>query len=102
MEAVLAAAARLGVAMEINAYPDRLDLKDAHARRAKELGVKLLINTDAHGADQLPLMRFGVATARRGWMEAGEVLNTLPLSHLRRRLRRAGSQQRRRPKRTAS
>jgi DNA polymerase (family 10) len=102
MEAVLAAAARLGVAMEINAYPDRLDLKDAHARRAKDLGVKLLINTDAHGADQLPLMRFGVATARRGWMEAGEVLNTLPLSHLRRRLRRAGSQQRRRRKRSAS
>ncbi|UCC68506.1 MAG: DNA polymerase/3'-5' exonuclease PolX [Armatimonadota bacterium] len=102
MEAVLAAAARLGVAMEINAYPDRLDLKDAHARRAKELGVKLLINTDAHGADQLALMRFGVATARRGWIEAGEVLNTLPLSHLRRRLRRARSQQRRRRKRSTS
>jgi histidinol phosphatase-like PHP family hydrolase len=65
MEAVLSAAARLGVAMEINAYPDRLDLKDAHARRAKELGVKLMINTDAHSADQLELVRFGVATARR-------------------------------------
>jgi DNA polymerase (family 10) len=91
MEAVLSAAARLGVAMEINAYPDRLDLKDAHARRAKELGVKLLINTDAHSADQLELVRFGVATARRGWIEAGDVLNTLPLSQLRRALRRAKS-----------
>ncbi len=90
MEAVLEAAARLGVAVEINAYPDRLDLKDVHARRAKELGVKLLINTDAHAADQLALMRFGVATARRGWIEAGDVLNTLPLPQLRRRLRRAG------------
>jgi DNA polymerase (family 10) len=91
MEAVLSAAARLGVAMEINAYPDRLDLKDAHARRAKELGVKLMINTDAHSADQLELIRFGVATARRGWIEAGDVLNTLPLSQLRRALRRAKS-----------
>jgi len=73
---------------------DRLDLKDAHARRAKELGVKLLINTDAHSAEQLELVRFGVATARRGWIEAGDVLNTLPLSQLRRALRRAKSQPR--------
>lgn len=94
MDAVLSAAARLGVAMEINSYPDRLDLKDAHARRAKELGVKLLINTDAHAADRLELIRFGVATARRGWIEAGDVLNTLPLSQLRRALRRATSQPR--------
>jgi DNA polymerase (family 10) len=89
MEAVLEAAARLGVAVEINAYPDRLDLKDVHARRAKELGVKLVINTDAHAADQLPVIHFGVATARRGWIEAGDVLNTLPLAALRRSLRRA-------------
>ncbi len=85
MEAVLKAAASLGVAMEINAHPDRLDLKDVHARRAKELGVKLMINTDAHAADQLQLMHFGVATARRGWIEPGDVLNTLPISRLRRR-----------------
>ena len=89
MEEVLRAAASFGVAVEINAYPDRLDLKDVHARRAKELGVKLLINTDAHSADHLPLMRFGVATARRGWLEAADVLNALPLAQLRRRLRRA-------------
>ena len=91
MEEVLQAAARLGVAMEINAYPERLDLKDVHARRAKELGVKLLIDTDAHSADQLSLMRFGVATARRGWVEAADVLNALPLSRLRGQLRRARS-----------
>lgn len=95
MEAVLTAAARLGVAMEINAYPERLDLKDGHARRAKELGVALLINTDAHSADQLRLMRFGVATARRGWIEPRDVLNTLPLSQLRRRFRRARTKGRR-------
>jgi len=89
MEALLQAAHRLGVAMEINAHPDRLDLKDVHARRAQEVGVKLLINTDAHSADHLQVMHFGVATARRGWIEAKEVLNTLPLSALRRRLRRS-------------
>jgi DNA polymerase (family 10) len=91
MEEVLKAAARLGVAVEINAYPDRLDLKDVHARRAGELGVSLLIDTDAHAADQLPLIHFGVATARRGWLQASQVLNTLPLSTLRRKLRRARS-----------
>ncbi len=96
MEAVLQAAAKHRVAMEINAYPDRLDLKDVHARRARELGVKLLINTDAHAADQLPLMHFGIATARRGWVQADDVLNALPLSALRRRLRRARSRKGRR------
>jgi DNA polymerase (family 10) len=89
MEALLQAAAAHGVAMEINSFPDRLDLKDVHARRAKELGVKILINTDTHSADRLPMMRFGVATARRGWIEPGDVLNTLPLVKLRRQLRRA-------------
>jgi DNA polymerase (family 10) len=89
MEAVLQAAAEHGVAMEINSYPDRLDLKDTHARRAKELAVKVLINTDAHSADHLSLMRFGVATARRGWLEKEDVLNTLSASELRRKLRRA-------------
>lgn len=89
MEAVLEAAARLGVAMEINAYPERLDLKDVHARRAQELGVKILISSDAHSAEHLSFMRFGVATARRGWLGPATVLNTLPLAELRRQLRRA-------------
>jgi DNA polymerase (family 10) len=91
MDEVLRAAARQGVAMEINAYPDRLDLRDLHARRAKELGVKMIISTDAHSADHLALMRFGVATARRGWLEAKDVLNTLPVEQLRAQLRRSRS-----------
>jgi DNA polymerase (family 10) len=93
MEELLKTAARLGVAMEINAYPDRLDLKDVHARRAKELGVKLMINTDAHSADQLGLIHFGVATARRGWVEAGDVLNTLSARKLQESLRRRRAKQ---------
>jgi DNA polymerase (family 10) len=88
VERLLAAAAELGVALEVNAYPDRLDLRDVHIRRAKELGVQLVINTDAHDCDHLRRITYGVATARRGWAEPGEVLNTLPLAELRRRLRR--------------
>ncbi len=88
LDAVLRAAARNRVAMEINADPIRLDLKDTHARRAKELGVKVVIATDAHWAHSLSLIRFGVATARRGWLEAEDVLNALPLAKLRRALRR--------------
>jgi len=91
MEEVLKAAARLGVAMEINAYPDRLDLKDVHARRAKELGVKVIISTDAHAPEHLDFIRFGIGTARRGWLEANDILNTLSAAQLRSRLRRARS-----------
>jgi DNA polymerase (family 10) len=92
IEAVLLAAARLGVAMEISSDPIRLDLKDIHARRAKQLGVKLMIVTDAHWLGSLSLLRFGLATARRGWVEASDVLNCLPLGKLRKRLRRAKGQ----------
>ena len=91
LEAVFTAAARLSVAMEISSDPSRLDLKDIHARRAKELGVKLIVATDAHRAGSLSLIRFGVGMARRGWLEAGDVLNALPLAKLRKRLRRAGA-----------
>jgi DNA polymerase (family 10) len=76
MEAVLAAAAQAGVVMEINAHPARLDLNDVHARRAIELGIKLSINTDAHSAEDMDLMHFGVSTARRGWVEKDQVINT--------------------------
>ena len=76
MEAVLTAAAESGVALEINAHPARLDLEDVHARRAVQLGIPLSINTDAHTAADMDLMHFGVATARRGWVEAGDVINT--------------------------
>ncbi len=79
MEAVLAAAARFGKALEINAMPDRLDLNGAHIRQARERGVMLAIGTDAHAAAHLSLMRFGVGTARRGWCGSENVLNTRSL-----------------------
>ncbi|MBM4032106.1 MAG: DNA polymerase/3'-5' exonuclease PolX [Planctomycetes bacterium] len=71
-----------GTALEINAHYDRLDLSDVQARAARDAGVKLVINTDAHAPVHLPFMRFGVATARRGWVRKGDVLNTLPLDAL--------------------
>jgi DNA polymerase (family 10) len=92
LEAVFATAARLGVAMEISADPSRLDLRDAHARRAKDLGVKIIISTDAHWARQLGIIRYGVTTARRGWLEASDVLSTRSPDELRSSLRRARSE----------
>ncbi len=82
MEAILQAAADHGTAMEINANPERLDLNDIHARRAIELGIPLAINTDAHAPDQLDLLHFGVATARRAWTEKNNVLNCWPVEEL--------------------
>lgn len=79
VESVLAAAAEHDVAVEINANPNRLDLSDMHAYRARELGVKVVISTDAHSPRGLENMRFGVDQARRGWLGSGDVLNTLPL-----------------------
>ena len=76
VEAVLEAAAELSVAVELNANPNRLDLDDVHVHRAKELGVPVVISTDAHGPEGLEDMRFGVAQARRGWLEPKDVLNT--------------------------
>lgn len=75
--------------MEVNSFPNRLDLKDLHCRLAGQLKVKVAIGTDAHRSEQLDYMRFGVTTARRGWLEKSNVLNTLKakdlLAHLRRR-----------------
>jgi DNA polymerase (family 10) len=76
MEAVLAAARQAGTAVEINASPSRLDLNDHHARRAKDLGIPVVINTDAHRIGQLDYMRFGVSVARRAWLGPQDVLNT--------------------------
>jgi DNA polymerase (family X) len=81
MEKILDAAAKHGVAMECNAFPDRLDLKDVHLRMAKQRGVKIVISTDAHSTQHLSFMKYGVLTARRGWIEKKEVINTLPLGH---------------------
>ena len=82
MEAVFRAAAKFNKALEINAMPSRLDLKDIHAYRARELGVKLTLNTDAHNGDQLKFMRVGVGVARRGWCQSEHVLNTRPLEEV--------------------
>jgi DNA polymerase (family 10) len=79
LEAVLQAARDTGTALEINASPQRLDLKDTHAFRARELGVPLVISTDSHHHSELSGGRFGVAVARRAWCEPRHILNTLPL-----------------------
>ncbi|HEX6504150.1 MAG TPA: DNA polymerase/3'-5' exonuclease PolX [Terriglobales bacterium] len=78
MDAVLKAAAKRKVAMELNAYPDRLDLNDRHLRMAKERGVKIVINTDSHHTSHMEKIRYGVVQARRAWLTKPDVLNTLP------------------------
>jgi len=82
MEAVFQAAAKTNTMLEINSMPSRLDLKDIHAYRARELGVKLVINTDAHSTGGLKFVRFGVGVARRGWCQAQDILNTRPLEEV--------------------
>jgi DNA polymerase (family 10) len=79
LEKVFGAAAKAGVALEANAYPDRLDLCDVHLRLAKQCGVKIVISTDSHSTGNLSYMKYGVITARRGWIEKKDVLNTLPV-----------------------
>lgn len=88
MEAVFKAAASYHKALEINAMPDRLDLKDIHAQRAHELGVKLVLGTDTHSAKQLEVMRFGIGVARRGWCQPEHILNTGAISEILAFLRR--------------
>jgi len=87
LERVLEGARERGRIMEVNAQPDRLDLDDRACRLAREIGVSVAISTDAHRVADLDLMRFGVDQARRGWLEAGDVVNTRPLAQLRRLLR---------------
>ena len=87
MQRVMKAAIERGCCLEVNAQPDRLDLTDAHCRLAKELGVRLAISTDAHSTHELDFMRFGVDQARRGWIEADDVLNTRSWSELKPLLR---------------
>ena len=88
MDRVLAAARDLGCCLEINAEPDRLDLNDIHARAAKTVGVKLAVSTDAHSVDAFRYMRFGIDQARRGGLSRADVINTRPLSELKKLLRR--------------
>jgi DNA polymerase (family 10) len=90
MDALLAEAGRTGTALEVNSIPNRLDLDDVYVRRAAELGVNIAINSDAHHADGLRALSFGLATARRGWATPEMVLNTLSLGDLRRWQTRRG------------
>ena len=78
MDAILKAALKNKVAMELNAYPDRLDLNDVHLRMARERGVKIVINTDAHHTSHFEKIKYGILQARRAWLTAADVLNTLP------------------------
>ena len=82
LEAVFRAAVKYNKALEINAMPSRLDLKDIHVYRARELGVKLIMGTDAHSTAHLGFMRFGVGVARRGWCQPEHILNTRPLEDI--------------------
>jgi DNA polymerase (family X) len=84
LEEVFRAAARTGTALEINSFPDRLDLNDEHVSWAREHGVRFAIDTDSHSPLHLANVRFGVAMAQRGWVTKGEVINTWPLGRLRR------------------
>ncbi len=87
MEAVLKEAAKYSVAMEVNAYPLRLDLNDLHIKMAKEFGVPLVISTDTHVTSQYDFMAYGVSVARRGWVEKKDVLNTLSYEQLIKKLK---------------
>ncbi|MBD3415318.1 MAG: DNA polymerase/3'-5' exonuclease PolX [Candidatus Aminicenantes bacterium] len=88
MEKIMETAAEKKVFLEINSHPDRLDLNDIHCKWAKEMGVKTAITTDAHSIDDLDLMRFGVGQARRGWLEPGDIINTLSWKKLKKHFKR--------------
>ncbi len=90
MDAVLNAAAETGVAMEINAHPARLDLDDVHARRAKELGIPISINTDSHSESDFDLLFYGVAIGRRAWLTKEDVINCWPKEKLLKWLKKRG------------
>ncbi|MFC8519921.1 DNA polymerase/3'-5' exonuclease PolX [Streptomyces sp. NPDC057257] len=88
LDAVFAACARTGTALEVNAHPDRLDLRDEDILRARRHGVRFAVNSDAHAVPHLANMRYGIATARRGWLTAEDVINTWPERRLRAFLRK--------------
>jgi DNA polymerase (family X) len=87
LDAILKAAATHKVAMELNSYPDRLDLSDVHLRMAKQHGVKIVINTDSHHTSHMEKIRYGVRQARRAWLTKGDVLNTLPAAEFARAMK---------------
>ena len=88
MTQVIAAAAQAGVALEINAQVDRLDLDDLHARRARDAGARIVISSDSHSTAGFGALRWGVAVARRAWLAPDDVLNTRSVEDFRSKLRR--------------
>ncbi|MEU6197095.1 DNA polymerase/3'-5' exonuclease PolX [Streptomyces sp. NPDC047061] len=90
LDAVFAACARTGTALEINAHPHRLDLRDEDILRARRHGVKFAVNSDAHAVPHLANMRYGIGTAQRGWLTKDDVINTWPERRLRGFLRKSG------------
>ena len=88
MEEVMKAARQNGCVLEVNAHPERLDLNDIHCKMAKDIGVKLVLSTDAHRLGDLDYMRFGVGQARRGWLEPDDVVNTKGVKELKKLLKR--------------
>lgn len=91
LERVLEAAARHGAALEINSHPDRLDVDEDTARQAREMGIKIAINSDAHHREDLKLLRYGILNARRGWLQPEDVLNTMEYDNLAAYLKNKGS-----------
>jgi DNA polymerase (family 10) len=81
---VFKAAARTGTALEVNSFPDRLDLRDEHVMWAKRHGAKFAVDTDSHSTVHLPFIRYGVGTAGRGWATRDDVINAWTLPRLRR------------------
>ncbi|MEK7212465.1 MAG: hypothetical protein AAB686_02200 [Patescibacteria group bacterium] len=82
MDELIAAAKKTGTIMEIDAFPDRLDLKDEHIKKCVAAGVKLAIDSDAHAPQHLDVLEYGIAQARRGWAEKKDVINTQPLDKM--------------------
>jgi len=88
LEKVFKVCKETGTLLEINSFPQRLDLNDINCRMAKGFGVKFVINTDAHIAEQLGLIKYGISVARRGWLTREDIINTLPLDEVRKNLKR--------------
>jgi DNA polymerase (family 10) len=91
LDAVFRAAARTGTALEVNSYPDRLDLNDEHILWAREHGVRFAVDTDSHAVGHLANVRFGVGIAQRGWLTKADVINTYPLTRLKKFLAKGRS-----------
>jgi len=88
VEKIVAEARRRNIAMEVNSFPDRLDLRENHIRLCKQRGVKLVISTDSHHTKHLSHLKYGVLMARRGWLEKRDVLNTLPAAKFQQAIKR--------------